>query len=101
MFTDPYQYYGRLSDEMLRAMRLVVDTGLHTRNWTREQSIKYMLSNSSMAPSDADAEVERYFAIPGQALGSYEPLYQMAKTTSVDSAPKRCITLGPWKSATA
>jgi uncharacterized protein (DUF885 family) len=69
MFTDPYQWYGRLSDEMLRAMRLVVDTGLHTRNWTREQSIKYMLDNSSMASSDAEAEVERYIAIPGQALG--------------------------------
>jgi uncharacterized protein (DUF885 family) len=69
MFTDPYQYYGRLADEMLRAMRLVVDTGLHTRNWTREQSIKYMLDNSSMAPSDAESEVERYIAIPGQALG--------------------------------
>jgi uncharacterized protein (DUF885 family) len=69
MFTDPYQYYGRLADEMLRAMRLVVDTGLHTRNWTREQAIEYMLDNSSMAPSDAEAEVERYIAIPGQALG--------------------------------
>jgi len=69
MFTDPYQYYGRLADEMLRAMRLVVDTGLHTRNWTREQSIKYMRDNSSIAPSDAEAEVERYIAIPGQALG--------------------------------
>jgi uncharacterized protein (DUF885 family) len=69
MFTDPYQYYGRLSDEMLRAMRLVVDTGLHTRKWSREQAIKYMLDNSSMAPSDAESEVERYIAIPGQALG--------------------------------
>jgi uncharacterized protein (DUF885 family) len=69
MFTDPYQYYGRLSDEILRAMRLVVDTGLHTRNWTREQSITYMLDNSSMAASDAESEVERYIAIPGQALG--------------------------------
>lgn len=69
LFTDPYQYYGRLADEMLRAMRLVVDTGLHTRNWTREQSIKYMLDNSSMAESDAVSEVERYIAIPGQALG--------------------------------
>ena len=69
LFTDPYQYYGRLSDEMLRAMRLVVDTALHTRNWTREQAIRYMLDNSSMAPSDAEAEVERYIAIPGQALG--------------------------------
>jgi uncharacterized protein (DUF885 family) len=69
MFTDPYQYYGRLSDEMLRAMRLVVDTGLHTRNWSRERAIEYMLDNSSMAASDAEAEVERYIAIPGQALG--------------------------------
>lgn len=69
LFTDPYQYYGRLSDEMLRAMRLVVDTGLHTKGWSREQAIRYMLDNSSMAPSDAEAEVERYIAIPGQALG--------------------------------
>jgi uncharacterized protein (DUF885 family) len=69
LFTDPYQYYGRLSDEMLRAMRLVVDTGLHTRNWSREQAIRYMLENSSMAASDAESEVERYIAIPGQALG--------------------------------
>jgi len=69
LFTDPYQYYGRLSDEMLRAMRLVVDTGLHTRGWSRERAIKYMLDNSSMAPSDVQAEVERYIAMPGQALG--------------------------------
>jgi uncharacterized protein (DUF885 family) len=69
LFTDPYQYYGRLSDEMLRAMRLVVDTALHTRGWSRERAIQYMLDNSSMAASDAEAEVERYLAIPGQALG--------------------------------
>lgn len=69
LFTDPYQYYGRLSDEMLRAMRLVVDTGLHTRGWSREKSIQYMLDNSSMARSDVEAEVERYIANPGQALG--------------------------------
>lgn len=69
MFTDPYQYYGRLSDEMLRAMRLVVDTGLHTRHWSREKAIDYMLDNSSMARSDVEAEVERYIADPAQALG--------------------------------
>lgn len=68
LFTDPYQYYGRLSDEMLRAMRLVVDTGLHAKGWTREQAITYMRENSSMAESDVIAEVERYMAIPGQAL---------------------------------
>jgi uncharacterized protein (DUF885 family) len=68
-FTDPYQWYGRLSDEMLRAMRLVVDTGLHAKGWSREQAIQYMLDNSSMAESDVVAEVERYIVIPGQALG--------------------------------
>lgn len=69
MFTDSYQWYGRLSDEQLRAMRLVVDTGLHAKGWTREQAIKYMLDNSSMVESDVVSEVERYIVWPGQALG--------------------------------
>jgi uncharacterized protein (DUF885 family) len=68
MQTDPYQRYGGLDDEMLRAMRLVVDTGLHAKGWTRDQAIKYMLDNSAMGRTDATAEVERYIAIPGQAL---------------------------------
>lgn len=68
MFTDPYQWYGRLSDEQLRAMRLVVDTGLHAFGWTREQAIQYMVDNSSLALSDITSEVERYISIPGQAL---------------------------------
>ncbi len=68
MFTDPYMWYGRLNDEQLRAMRLVVDTGLHAKGWSREKAIAYMLENSSMAESDAVAEVERYISIPGQAL---------------------------------
>ena len=69
LFTDPYQYYGRLNDEMLRAMRLVVDTGLHAKGWSREQAIRYMLDHSTLAESDAVAEVERYIAFPGQAVG--------------------------------
>ncbi len=68
LFTDPYMYYGRLSDEMLRAMRLVVDTGMHAMGWSRERAIDYMLEHSSMAESDVVAEVERYIAIAGQAL---------------------------------
>jgi uncharacterized protein (DUF885 family) len=68
LFKDPYQRFGTLSDEMLRAMRLVVDTGLHSKNWTREQAIDYMLANSDMGKTDATAEVERYIAIPTQAL---------------------------------
>ena len=66
--TDPYQRMGGLNDEMLRAMRLVVDSGLHAKGWTRDQAIKYMTDNSPMPFSDATAEVERYIAIPGQAL---------------------------------
>ncbi|MCL1125399.1 DUF885 domain-containing protein [Shewanella surugensis] len=68
LFSDPYQYFGKLADEMLRAMRLVVDTGLHAKGWSREQAIQYMKDNSPMAESDIIAEVERYMAIPGQAL---------------------------------
>ncbi len=68
LFKDPYQRFGTLSDEMLRAMRLVVDTGLHSKGWTREQAIDYMLANSDMGKTDATAEVERYIAIPTQAL---------------------------------
>jgi uncharacterized protein (DUF885 family) len=67
VFTDPYQYYGRLGDEMLRAMRLVIDTGVHAKGWTREQSIAYMLDSSSMSQPEVVAEVERYIAWPGQA----------------------------------
>jgi len=53
---------------MLRAMRLVVDTGIHAKGWTRDQSIEYMLANSDMGRTDATSEVERYIAIPSQAL---------------------------------
>ena len=69
MFSDPYQWFGRLNDEQLRAMRLVVDTGLHAKGWTREQAIQFMLDNSTLAESDVVSEVERYIAWPGQALG--------------------------------
>ena len=67
-YHDPIQRFGTLSDEMLRAMRLVVDTGIHSKGWTREQAIKYMLDHSDMGKTDATAEVERYIAIPTQAL---------------------------------
>jgi len=68
-YKDPMQHWGTLDDEMLRAMRLVVDTGLHAKGWTRDQGIEYMLANSGMGRSDATAEVERYIVWPGQALG--------------------------------
>ena len=68
LFTDPYMWYGRLVDEQLRAMRLVLDTGFHAKGWTRKQGIAYMKANSSMAESDIISEVERYIGWPGQAL---------------------------------
>jgi uncharacterized protein (DUF885 family) len=68
METDPYQRFGGLNDEMLRAMRLVVDSGIHAKGWTRDQAIQYMLENSGMSRTEVVAEVERYIAIPGQAL---------------------------------
>ena len=68
VFDDPYQLFGHYNAEMLRAMRLVVDTGLHAQGWSRERAIDYMLENSAMSRIDATAEVERYIVNPGQAL---------------------------------
>jgi uncharacterized protein (DUF885 family) len=68
LFEDPYQWYGHLTESMLRAMRLVVDTGLHARGWSREQAIAYMLANSSMSEDAVRIEVDRYIIWPGQAL---------------------------------
>jgi uncharacterized protein (DUF885 family) len=69
MYTDPYQHFGALSGEMLRACRLVIDTGLHAKGWGREQSIKYLAENSGYHPDYATAEIDRYIVMPGQALG--------------------------------
>ena len=66
---DPLDNLGRLRDEMMRAVRLVVDTGIHAKKWTREQAIQYMLDNTGMVETDVVAEIERYFVNPGQALG--------------------------------
>lgn len=68
LFGDPIQYFGHLGDEMHRAIRLVVDVGLHTKGWTREQAIEYMRNNEPISEQGAVAEIERYMAIPGQAL---------------------------------
>ena len=64
---DPYDNVGRLQAELFRAVRLVVDTGIHHARWSREEAIDYMLANTGMAESDVVAEVERYFIMPGQA----------------------------------
>ena len=68
LYQDPYQYFGMLGNEMHRAIRLVVDTGLHSKGWTREQAIKYSLANEAESEASIIPEIERYMAIPGQAL---------------------------------
>ncbi|HEY5804596.1 MAG TPA: DUF885 family protein [Lysobacter sp.] len=68
VYTDPYNYFGYLQNELWRAIRLVTDTGLHSKGWTREQVIKYMLDNSAESETQATAEAERYIGWPGQAL---------------------------------
>ena len=68
LYNDPYQYFGMLGSEMHRAIRLVVDTGLHSKNWTREQAIQYSLDNEAESELSIISEIERYMAIPGQAL---------------------------------
>ncbi len=68
LYTDPYQYMGALGDEMHRAIRLVVDAGMHSKNMTREEAIKFMMDNEPLSEEGTIAEIERYMAIPAQAL---------------------------------
>ncbi len=68
LYTDPYSAFGALSAEMLRAVRLVVDTGIHSKGWTREQALDYLRANTALGEADIAAEVDRYIAWPGQAL---------------------------------
>jgi uncharacterized protein (DUF885 family) len=70
LYEDPYQYFGMLSEEMHRAIRLVVDAGMHTKGWTREQAIQFSVDNEAESLSDITSEIERYMAIPGQALST-------------------------------
>ena len=90
LYRDPGQHWGTLDDEMLRAMRLVVDTGIHTEGWSRDQAIAYMLANSGMGRSDATSEVERYIADPAQGLS-----YKIGALTIQRLRAKAMAALGP------
>jgi uncharacterized protein (DUF885 family) len=90
MESDPWQRIGGLNDEMLRAMRLVVDSGIHAYGWSRARSIKYILDNSPESVTDATAEVERYIAIPGQALA-----YKVGQITIENCKARAIKALGP------
>ena len=67
LYTDPYQDFGRLSMEIFRAARLVLDTGIHHKKWTREQAVNYMMENTANSEGDIRAEIDRYIVWPGQA----------------------------------
>jgi len=66
--SDPYRRFGGLNSEMVRAMRLVVDTGIHAKGWSRDAAIRYMLENSGVGREEAQTAVDRYIATPAQAL---------------------------------
>ncbi|WP_353056948.1 DUF885 domain-containing protein [Microbulbifer sp. MLAF003] len=68
LYTTPYEHFGRLSYEMWRAARLVIDTGIHSQGWTRQQALDFLSSNTSLSPANVRAEVDRYISWPGQAL---------------------------------
>jgi uncharacterized protein (DUF885 family) len=66
-YSDPYSDFGRLAMEIWRAARLVVDTGLHSKKWTREQAIQYLMDNTPNPQGDCEKAIERYIVMPGQA----------------------------------
>ncbi|SDK76603.1 DUF885 domain-containing protein [Microbulbifer yueqingensis] len=68
IYTTPYEHFGRLSYEMWRAARLVIDTGIHSQGWTRQQALDFLADNTSLSPANVRAEVDRYISWPGQAL---------------------------------
>ena len=76
VYPTPYDHFGRLSYEMWRACRLVIDTGLHSKSWTRQQAMDYLASNTALSLHNVQTEVDRYIAWPGQALA-----YKMGELT--------------------
>jgi uncharacterized protein (DUF885 family) len=86
---DPYDNVGRLQAELFRAVRLVVDTGIHAQRWNREEAIDYMRRNTGMAVSDVTAEVERYFVMPGQACA-----YKIGMNSILDMRERARKALG-------
>jgi uncharacterized protein (DUF885 family) len=90
LYTDPYSDYGRLEGDVWRAIRLVVDTGVHAEHWNRQQMVDYFHTHSSIDETDVQAEVDRYIANPSQALG-----YKMGQLKFVELRAKAQQALGP------
>ncbi len=89
-YKDPYSDYGRLDNDMWRAIRLVVDTGVHSQHWTRQQMVDYFHDHSSLDETNVQAEVDRYIAWPAQALG-----YKMGQLKILELRDKAKTALGP------
>jgi uncharacterized protein (DUF885 family) len=89
LFTDPYQDFGRLSYEVFRAARLVVDTGIHAMHWSEEEAIAYMTANTPMTPGDIESEIRRYIVWPGQAVS-----YKIGMLTILDLRNRSMAALG-------
>jgi len=68
IYTTPYEYFGKLTYEMWRACRLVVDTGIHAFGWTREEAVNFMAKNTALSLHEVNTEIDRYISWPGQAL---------------------------------
>jgi uncharacterized protein (DUF885 family) len=90
LYTDPYQYFGYLSSELWRAIRLVLDTGIHAKGWTLEQASQYARANSATSETTIQAEVERFAAIPGQALA-----YKVGEMKITELRRRAQAALGP------
>ena len=90
MYTDPYSKFGQLTYEMWRAVRLVVDTGMHAKGWTRQQAIDFFVANSSKPLHDIEVEIDRYLTWPGQALG-----YKIGELKIKELRARAERTLGP------
>jgi uncharacterized protein (DUF885 family) len=90
LYTDPYDAFGALSSEMFRAVRLVVDTGMHAKGWSRQRALDFMLTNTATGETAARAEIDRYLAMPGQALA-----YKMGELQITELKEKAKRELGP------
>jgi len=90
LYTDPYQRFGWLEQEIWRALRLVVDAGLHAMGWSRERAIDYLVANSSRSRTAASSEVDRYVVWPGQALA-----YKIGAMTIARLRSEADAELGP------